>query len=65
MTESETDDDLKGLPDLPFDFKLVLTSANVTDAGLKELKGLKHIAILKLSTNINNRVWTHFISFFR
>jgi hypothetical protein len=41
MPMTTTDAALKGLPDLPFSFGLVLRSRQVTDAGLKELKDLK------------------------
>src|SRR5262249_505232 len=44
----KTDADLKGLPDLPFAFSLSLARTKVTDAGLKELKELKHLTGLDL-----------------
>jgi hypothetical protein len=42
------DADLKGLPDLPFQFALDLGYTDVTDAGLKELNGLGNLTQLDL-----------------
>src|SRR5262245_26502591 len=41
MPGSTKDMDLRELPDLPFGFGLSLRDTQVTDAGLKELRGLK------------------------
>ncbi len=49
MPKATTDAALKGLPDLPFSFSLILNFTLVTDAGLKELKELKQLTGLFLS----------------
>jgi hypothetical protein len=48
MPQGTTDADLKGLPDLPFQFGLDLICPKVTDAGLKELTALKNLTTLYL-----------------
>jgi RNA polymerase sigma factor (sigma-70 family) len=49
MPRKTTDADLKGLPDLPFHFGLhLMGNSLVTDAGMKELKGLKNLTELNL-----------------
>ncbi len=49
MAIDATDNDLKGAPDLPFRFGLGL-SENITDLGLRNLKDLKQLAFLSLSS---------------
>jgi hypothetical protein len=50
LSAKTTDADLKGgLPALPFRFALHLPNTKVTDAGLKELKGLNNLNVLVLN----------------
>src|SRR5580704_16778263 len=48
LPSTTTNADLKGLPDLPFNFTLNLNGTQVNDAGLPELKELKHLTGLLL-----------------
>lgn len=48
LPKTVTDEDLKKVPNLPFEFGLGLGSTAITDAGLKELTGHKQLVYLDL-----------------
>ncbi len=57
LRRDTTDDDLKGLPNLPFYFAFCLSSTKVTEQGMKELNRLTNLTSLNLSeTNVTDAV---------